>query len=137
MEGHLQAVGFIYKTLGIIWLALTVLIGSVVAVVLLFFGSALALAYGAEACPVGADVPLGLMAVVLVVIAGFFTAYSVAAITAGIAFPKRRPWARPLVVVLSIVTLFLNIPFGLAIGIYSLWVCFSSKTAKLFEEASS
>jgi hypothetical protein len=137
MEGHLQAVGFIYKTLGIIWLALTALVGGVVAVVLLFFGSALALACAGEACPIAADVPMGLMAVILVVVAGFFAAYSVAAIAAGIAFPKRRPWARPLVVVLSIVTLFLNIPFGLAIGIYSLWVCFSSKTAKLFEEASS
>jgi hypothetical protein len=35
---------------------------------------------------------------------------------------QREPWARTLAVVLGFVSLFFNVPFGTALGIYTLWV---------------
>jgi hypothetical protein len=35
---------------------------------------------------------------------------------------QREPWARTLAVILGFVSLFFNIPFGTALGIYTLWV---------------
>ncbi len=46
---------------------------------------------------------------------------SVLALVAGWGLLDRQPWARMLVIVLGILNL-LNVPFGTALGIYTLWV---------------
>lgn len=51
----------------------------------------------------------------------FFLAYAAAGFIAAWGLMERRPWARILTIVLGILTL-IHIPFGTALGIYTLWV---------------
>src|SRR5215831_13684517 len=57
---------------------------------------------------------------------------SVPGIIVGVGLLSFRPWSRILAIVLSILHI-LNIPFGTAIDIYSLWVLFSNEGARFFE----
>jgi hypothetical protein len=61
----------------------------------------------------------------------FFLIMSAPDIIGGIGLLKRKRWARILVIIFSILDL-LNIPFGTAFGIYSLWVLMNGETVKLF-----
>ena len=63
-------------------------------------------------------------------VAAIFT-LSVPGIIAGLGLLKRRPWARILTIVLSVLQL-LCIPFGTILGIYGLWVLLSKNSAPLF-----
>ena len=56
---------------------------------------------------------------------------SVPGIIGGIGLFKRKEWARILVLILSAIDL-LNIPFGTALGIYSIWVLVQQDTIRLF-----
>ena len=56
-------------------------------------------------------------------------------IIGGIGALRLKPWARYLVLVLSVLYLF-NIPIGTAVGVYSIWVMAQDKTAKLFAGTS-
>ncbi len=56
---------------------------------------------------------------------------SVPGIIGGIGLFKRQEWARILVLILSAIEL-LNIPFGTALGIYSIWVLVQQDTIRLF-----
>jgi hypothetical protein len=40
----------------------------------------------------------------------------------------REPWARTLTVVLAFFVLFINIPVGTAVGIYTMWVLMPSES---------
>ena len=48
---------------------------------------------------------------------------------AGWGLLRREPWARMLTIVLSFLALF-NIPFGTALGIYSLWVLLPAESER-------
>ena len=48
---------------------------------------------------------------------------------------QRESWARPLVLVLGIISL-LNIPFGTALGIYTLWVFIPSQSEQEYQRLS-
>jgi uncharacterized membrane protein len=63
-------------------------------------------------------------------VAAIFT-LSAPGIIAGLGLLKRRPWARILTIVLSVLHLMI-IPFGTILGIYGLWVLLSKNTAPLF-----
>ena len=41
---------------------------------------------------------------------------------AGFGLMQREPWARTLVLILAFISLFISIPFGTALGIYTMWV---------------
>ena len=56
---------------------------------------------------------------------------SVPGIIGGIGLFKRKEWARILVLIISAIDL-LNIPFGTALGIYSIWVLVQQDTIRLF-----
>ena len=56
---------------------------------------------------------------------------SVPGIIGGVGLLRHKPWARYMVLVLSVLAL-LNIPLGIAIGVYSIWVLVQDETAKLF-----
>lgn len=60
---------------------------------------------------------------------------SVPGIIGGIGLLRYKPWARYMVLVLSVLAL-VNIPIGMAIGIYSIWVLVQDETAKLFTSTS-
>jgi len=52
---------------------------------------------------------------------------------AGWGLLQREPWARMLTLILSFLALF-NIPFGTALGIYSLWVLLPAQAEQEYEE---
>jgi hypothetical protein len=52
-------------------------------------------------------------------------------IIGGVGLLKWRPWARILVLILGCLHLF-HIPFGTALGIYTIWVLVQDETVKLF-----
>ena len=49
---------------------------------------------------------------------------------------QREPWARTAAVVLAIPSLFFNVPFGTALGIYTLWVLLPAESDKEYEQES-
>lgn len=56
----------------------------------------------------------------LVVVGGFLVVKSVVGVVAGLGLTHRAPWARILSIVLGFLAL-LNVPFGTALGIYTIW----------------
>jgi len=54
---------------------------------------------------------------------------------AGWGLLQREPWARMLTIILSFLALF-NIPFGTALGIYSLWVLLPAESEREYERAA-
>jgi hypothetical protein len=60
--------------------------------------------------------------------AGFF---------AGWGLLTRQSWARPLAIAMGIVSLFIHIPFGTALGIYTLWVLLPAHAEEEYEKLSS
>jgi hypothetical protein len=57
---------------------------------------------------------------------------SLCGIAAGAGLLQRQPWARILAIVLGILIL-LSLPFGTALGIYTLWTLFSPDSQKEYE----
>jgi len=60
----------------------------------------------------------------LMLIACALLVKAIIGIAAGVGLLQRQPWARTLGIVLGIIALF-NVPFGTALGIYTLWVLMS------------
>ena len=57
---------------------------------------------------------------------------------AGWGLLQREPWARTVAVVLAFPSLFFNVPFGTALGIYTLWVLLPAESDAEYErEAES
>jgi hypothetical protein len=47
---------------------------------------------------------------------------------------QREPWARTLALVLAFPSLFFNVPFGTALGIYTLWVLLPADSDMEYEK---
>jgi hypothetical protein len=110
VQGHLHL-------LGILWLAISAFntIGGVVLYVLANTLFAHLHEFGAPQAPTGFLRPL------LSVIGIFVLAKAACGFIAGWGLMQREPWARVIALVLGFISLF-NIPFGTAVGIYTLWV---------------
>jgi hypothetical protein len=65
----------------------------------------------------------------------FVFAWAVPGLVVGIGLLTRRPWARILGIVISVLSL-MHFPFGTALGIYGLWVLFHRDTERLFAAGS-
>ena len=124
MDLHVKVVAAFHIVLGILGV-----MGSLM-VALMFGGAAGIIRMAAP------DEPEALVAVPIVGLVGgmlvlvIFT-LAVPSIIAGIGLLKRRPWARILTIVLSVLDLIL-IPVGTLLGIYGLWVLLAEDTARLF-----
>ena len=64
-------------------------------------------------------------------IAGILVLLSAPGIIGGMGLLKRQSWARILVLVLGVINL-INIPFGTALGIYTIWALTHRETEELF-----
>lgn len=69
-------------------------------------------------------------------VGGFLILVSIPGLIAGIGLLKLKNWARILTLVISAIDL-LNIPFGTALGIYSIWVLVQDETIKIFNEEAN
>ena len=118
------------RLLGILWIALAALsaIGGVVLFVLantLF----LHLPMNPDNLPTGWLHPFRSFIGVLILLK------AAAAVAVGWGLLNREPWARIVAIVLAFIALF-NIPFGTALGIYTLWVLLPSEAESEYHEES-
>ena len=111
----------------IIWGALTMLVGL----------STLALGVGALAIiaspsrPGGGQFAAGLTVAVFTTLAVMAIAWGSAHIVVGMPLRKRKPWARLVALTLGAIDLVL-LPYGTALGCYTLWVLLNEQGRRLF-----
>ena len=122
METHVKVLGILNIVFGAFGLCGALML-------MLVFGTA-AGAVGISGDPDAAvALPiLGLTGMALVI---FAVVTSLPAVLIGYGLFRLRPWARIAGIVLSIVSLIV-FPFGTVLGVYGLWVLFSSETERLF-----
>ncbi|HZR25900.1 MAG TPA: hypothetical protein VFA59_20035 [Vicinamibacterales bacterium] len=118
------------KVLGVLQIALSSfgLLGALL--LMLVFGGAMGIV-GATGDP-DAHFAIPIIGITGMALVGFLLLMSVPGFIIGIGLLKRRPWARIGGIVVSILEL-IAIPFGTVIGVYGLWVLFSSETEQLFQ----
>jgi hypothetical protein len=100
--------------LSIFWFALSAF-NAIVGVVLYILANTLLAPGGSAGAPVFLR-PL-LSVVAIIILGGAALGFS-----AGWGLMHREPWARTLAVVLAFLVLFINIPVGTAVGVYTMWV---------------
>ncbi len=118
-ETHVKIVGWLHLLLSILGL----LLATFLLLVFLVIGLLLAAADEPEA--------LGVLAIIAIAIGFFLFLLSAPGLVGGIGLLKRQNWARILVLILSVLQLF-NVPFGTALGVYSLWALTRPETMALF-----
>ena len=124
MQQHVTILGVLFIVLG----ALGV-IGFLV--VMLVFGGAAGIVSMAADDPEASAIAVPIIGSVGTAIGAFILIMSIPDILAGIGLLERRPWARILAIVLSILGL-LHFPLGTLVGAYGLWVLFNPETEALF-----
>ncbi len=71
----------------------------------------------------------------MVAIAGIFSIIKAAfEFPAGWGLLNRQHWARPMAIVVGVISLFFHIPFGTAMGVYTLWVLLPSHSEAEYEQ---
>ena len=118
MENHVKILGILY----IIFSALLLFTGILLFITLAGGGL---ISQDAQA--------LAITTLIGTILAFFFIILSLPGLIGGFGLLKYWNWARILVIVLAILNLF-NIPFGTALGIYSLWILFKPEAIVLFEQ---
>ena len=118
------------RLLGIFWMAFS-------AVNLLGGGVLLVIAntFFARWSPFPRDAHASFLQPLLSFVGIFVLAKAAGAFIAGYGLVQREPWARVLVVVLAFLSLF-NVPFGTALGIYTLWVLLPSPADEEYKALS-
>lgn len=124
VEQHIQL-------LGVLWLALSAL-NAIAGVVLCLLGTTLFPHLHEMGAP--PEVPTSFLVSLFSAIGIMILVKAALGFIAGWGLLRREPWARMLTVVLSFLAL-LNIPFGTALGIYSLWVLLSAQSEREYQQA--
>jgi len=121
VQGNLQL-------LGILWLAISAFntIGGVVLYVLANTLFAHLRELGAPEAPTAFLRPL------LSVVGIFILAKAACGFIAGWGLMQREPWARIIALALGFISLF-NIPFGTAVGVYTLWVLLPAQSQEEYD----
>ncbi len=117
------------RLLGLFWLAFSAFntVGAVVLYVVAntFFGH-----INAMGAP---DAPTAFLRPLLSVVAILLLAKAALGFLAGWGLLQREKWARVLALVLAFVSLFTNIPFGTALGIYTMWVLLPAESEREYD----
>jgi hypothetical protein len=116
--------------LGILWLAVSAL-SSVGGLVLLIVGETL-FPHLREMTQVPPDVPVSFLTSLLTTLGSLILAKAACGFIAGWGLLRHESWARVVALVLAFIALF-NIPFGTAIGIYTMWVMLPSQSQKEYD----
>lgn len=117
MEKHVQVLGILY----IVYNILGVLLAGVIFWVLIGGGL---ISGDREA--------MAIISIVAIFISGFIFILSVPGIIGGIVLLKYKPWSRIFVLILGFLKL-IDIPFGTALGIYTIWALMKDETVELFK----
>jgi len=114
--------------LGILWLAMSAL--NTIGGVILFI---LANTLFAHLHELGApEAPAAFLRPLLSAIGIFVLAKALCGFIAGWGLMQREPWARVIALVLGFIALF-NVPFGTAVGVYTLWVLLPAQSQEEYE----
>lgn len=116
MEEHLKILGILY-----IAFSAVVLIVALALFIIISGGGLIS----------GDNRVLTITTIVGTAIAGILFLLSIPGLIGGLGLLKKESWARLLVLVLGIINL-INIPFGTALGIYTIWVLTNKETEALF-----
>jgi len=116
MEKHVQFLGGLY----IIFNSLTLVVAIVVSAIVAGGGFIS-----------GDEMVIAITGIVASALAIFLLVISAPGIICGFGLLKHRPWARVLALIIGIINL-INIPFGTALGIYTLWVLMHEESQSLF-----
>ena len=116
--------------LGILWLAMSAF-NAVGSIVLLMLGNVL-FPHLREMKDVPSDVPVGFLTALFTTLGIIVLAKAALGFLAGWGLMQRETWARVLVLVLAFISLF-NIPFGTAIGVYTLWVLLPGQSQQEYD----
>jgi hypothetical protein len=108
MKTHIQIVAALHIAMGALSLLAAI-------AVFAFLGMA-----GGIVVSQGEHEAAGIIGIVAVVLCGFLAVLALPGIIGGWALFAGRSWGRPFVMVLGVIQL-INIPFGTALGIYTLW----------------
>lgn len=124
MRSHITIVGIIYIVLGLLGLL------GPLAKLLAMAGIAIGSGFLAGVPVVGLGAA-GIVAIYGIWLIGFVAVIGLLGILGGIGLLQGKPWARILLIVLSVFML-LRFPFGTALGGYTLWVLFQEESERLF-----
>jgi len=119
------------QLLGILWLALSALT-AFAGVVMFIIGHTLFTHLPEMGAP--PEMPAGFLRSLFTIIGIVILTKAALGFFAGWGLLQREPWARMLTIVLSFLALF-NIPFGTALGIYSMWVLLPAQAEREYEQA--
>ena len=117
------------RLVGLFWLALSAF-NTVGGVFLYVFANAIMNHMPRFTAP---DAPTAFLRPMLGVIAILLLAKAALGFLAGWGLLQHEKWARILVLVLAFVTLFTNIPFGTALGVYTMWVLLPQESEREYE----
>jgi ABC-type anion transport system duplicated permease subunit len=121
------------RLVGILWLALSAF--NVLAGLVLLIVATELIPHIQQSGQGGPDFPANFLTTLLGVIGVAVLVKAAAGFFAGYGLLRRETWARMLTLVLSFLALF-NLPFGTALGIYSLWVLFPAESEREYEHAA-
>ena len=117
--------------LGILWLAYSAFntLGGLLLIVLgrTFFP------HLHEMTEVPPDVPISFLSALLTTLGILIIAKAALGFIAGWGLLHRETWARIWILVLAFISLFLNIPIGTAIGVYTMWVLLPLQSQQEYE----
>ncbi len=115
--------------LGILWLAISALnaVGGVI--LLIVAGTLIPHLHEMGAPP---EMPLGFFGSLLTVLGIIVLAKAALGFIAGYGLMHHEAWARIVALVLAFISLF-NIPFGTAIGVYTMWVLLPSESQREYD----
>lgn len=108
MKPHVQIVAALHIAFGVLSL-----LGAIILFLVLGLAGGIVISQGEREAA-------GILAIVAVALVGLLVVLALPGIIGGWALYTGRSWGRPVVLVLGILDLF-SIPFGTALGVYTLW----------------
>ena len=120
MQDHVKIIGILWVVFGAFCLGLAFF-------ALLFF-------FGVAQIPNVEDVSPGILRLFGIIASSFLGLIAFPQIIGGLGLVRHKEWARILVLVLSFLSL-VHVPFGTALGIYSMIILFNPETVRLFQGA--
>jgi hypothetical protein len=118
MKDHIKVIGILWVVLGALYLCLA------------FF--AFLVFFGVAQIPNVEDISPGILRLIGIVASSFLACIALPQIIGGLGLIQRKEWARILMLVISFLSLF-HVPFGTALGIYTMIVLFNPETVRLFQ----
>jgi len=118
MQDHVKVIGILWVVFGVFCLCLAFF-------AFLFF-------FGVAQIPNVEDVEPGLLRFIGILVSSFLGLIGLPQIIGGLGLIQHKEWARILMLVVSFISL-PHVPFGTALGVYSMIILFNPETVRLFQ----